>query len=144
MLVFLGVGRMMQMAATNTYVQTLVDDDKRSRVMAFHSLAFLGVAPLGALMMGKIAQTRLDAPGAFLLAGLACVAGAVAFAGRLPGVQRHGHGRAAAGQNAGGDSAPVQTTLILETQDRAARPASPRGADAGAPPASGRNGNGDV
>jgi MFS family permease len=87
-LVFLGVGRMVQMASTNTYVQMLVDDDKRSRVMAFHSLAFMGVAPIGALMMGKLAQTRLDAPGTLLLSGLACLAGAIAFAGRIPKVYR--------------------------------------------------------
>lgn len=86
LLVFLGAGRMVQMAATNTYVQTLVDDDKRSRVMAFHSLAFMGVAPIGALMMGKIAQTRLDAPGTFLVAGAACLIGSIAFAGHLPKV----------------------------------------------------------
>jgi hypothetical protein len=41
-------------------------------------------------MMGKIAQTRLDAPGAFLLSGLACVAGAIAFAGRLPKALKRG------------------------------------------------------
>ncbi len=94
LLVFAGVGRMIMMASTNTYVQTLVDDDKRSRVMAFHSLAFMGMAPMGALMMGKIAQTRLDATGAILLSGVACVAGAILFGGRVPmASRREGRGQ---------------------------------------------------
>jgi hypothetical protein len=88
MLVCLGVGRMILMSSTNTYVQTLVDDDKRSRVMAFHALAMMGLAPLGALMMGQIAKTSLGATGAILLAGLACLAGAIAFAGHLPRIHK--------------------------------------------------------
>jgi hypothetical protein len=94
LLVFLGVGRMIQMASTNTYVQTLVDDDKRSRVMAFHALAFMGMAPIGSLLTGLIANTALGAPGSLLLAGLACTAGAIAFAGRLPKVHRRPEGPA--------------------------------------------------
>jgi hypothetical protein len=39
-------------------------------------------------MMGKIAQTRLDAPGAVLVAGAACLIGSIAFAGHLPKVHK--------------------------------------------------------
>ena len=88
LLVLAGVGRMIQMASANTYVQTLVDDDKRTRVMAFHAMAFMGVAPFGALYLGLIASTAMRAEGAVLLAGLACVGGAIAFAGRLPKAHR--------------------------------------------------------
>ena len=39
---------MQEMAATNTILQTIVDDDKRGRVMAYYAMAFQGVAPFGA------------------------------------------------------------------------------------------------
>ncbi len=33
-------------------LQTIVDDDKRGRVMALFAMAFLGVAPFGSLLAG--------------------------------------------------------------------------------------------
>ncbi|HUT59298.1 MAG TPA: MFS transporter [Phycisphaerae bacterium] len=86
-LVLAGVGRMILMASANTYVQTLVDDDKRTRVMAFYALAMMGMAPVGSLMLGTIANTPLGAPGSILLAGGASVLGAILFVGRLPAVR---------------------------------------------------------
>jgi len=41
----IGLGLMVQMAATNTVLQTIVDDDKRGRVMSFYSMAFMGMVP---------------------------------------------------------------------------------------------------
>ena len=43
---------MQEMAATNTILQTIVDDDKRGRVMAYYAMAFQGVAPFGSLIAG--------------------------------------------------------------------------------------------
>ena len=47
-----GVGMMVQMAASNTLIQTMVDEDKRGRVMSFYTMAFLGMAPFGSLLAG--------------------------------------------------------------------------------------------
>ena len=43
---------MVQMASTNTVIQTIVDDEKRGRVMSFYTMSFLGTAPFGSLLAG--------------------------------------------------------------------------------------------
>src|SRR5690606_19969354 len=48
-MLFTGFGMIVQMASSNTILQTIVDDDKRGRVMSFYSMAFLGMAPFGSL-----------------------------------------------------------------------------------------------
>ena len=82
-LVVVGAGFMIQIAASNTIVQTVVDDDKRGRVMSFFMMAFLGTAPFGSLLIGRLAD-RVGAPHATLAGGLACVACAGVFALGLP------------------------------------------------------------
>ena len=47
-----GFGMMQQMAASNTIIQTIVEDDKRGRVMSFYAMAFVGMAPFGSLLAG--------------------------------------------------------------------------------------------
>ena len=49
-----GFGMMQQMASSNTILQTIVEDEKRGRVMAFYSMAFLGMTPFGSLLAGGI------------------------------------------------------------------------------------------
>jgi len=78
-----GFGMMVHMAASNTILQTVVDDDKRGRVMSFYALSWMGVLPLGSLLAGALAS-RIGAPGTVFLGGLACVLGAAAFARTLP------------------------------------------------------------
>jgi MFS family permease len=82
-----GFGMMQQMAASNTIVQTIVDDEKRGRVMSFYSMAFQGMVPFGGLMAGVLAA-RLGAEVTILLGGLACLAGSLWFTRRLPEVRR--------------------------------------------------------
>jgi MFS family permease len=82
-----GLGMMVQMAASNTILQTIVDDDKRGRVMSFYSMAFLGVAPFGSLFAGALARS-IGAPSTVLAGGAACLVGAVVFAARLPHLRR--------------------------------------------------------
>lgn len=50
-----GYGLMHQIVASNTIVQTLVEDDKRGRVMSFYTIALLGSAPVGSLLSGSLA-----------------------------------------------------------------------------------------
>ena len=83
---FVGFGLMQQMAPSNTILQTIVEDDKRGRVMAFYSMAFLGMAPFGSLLSGSVAD-RFGAPRAVMLNGLVCLAASVWFARKLPAIR---------------------------------------------------------
>jgi MFS family permease len=82
-----GFGMMQQMAASNTIVQTIVDDEKRGRVMSFYSMAFQGMVPFGGLLGGILAG-HVGAPATVLAGGLACLAGSVWFGRRLPSVRK--------------------------------------------------------
>ena len=84
-----GFGLMVQMALSNTSLQTIVDDDKRGRVMSFYTMAFMGMAPFGSLLAGSLAH-RIGAPETLLLGGLACVAGALVCARNIPAFRKKG------------------------------------------------------
>ena len=56
MLFLAGFALMMHMAASNTVLQTIVDEDKRGRVMSLYTMAFMGMAPLGSLLAGALAE----------------------------------------------------------------------------------------
>jgi MFS family permease len=86
-LLVVGFAQMTQMTATNTILQTIVEDDKRGRVMSFYTMAFIGVAPMGSLLAGALASTQLGVSGTLTLGGLLCVAGAAVFASRLPALR---------------------------------------------------------
>ena len=83
LLPFVGAGFMIQMAATNTILQTIVDDRFRGRVMAFYTMAFLGTAPIGSLMAGVLAD-RIGAPATIAAGGGACIIAALWFGSKLP------------------------------------------------------------
>ena len=86
-MVVVGVGMMVQMASTNTVIQTIVDDEKRGRVMSFYTMAFLGTAPFGSLLAGAL-STRIGAQQTVLLSGVLCLASAFWFARELPAIRR--------------------------------------------------------
>ncbi|MGE5530483.1 MAG: MFS transporter [Bacteroidota bacterium] len=79
---FTGLGMMMTMAGTNTLLQTLVDDDKRGRVMSLYTISFMGSGPLGSLWAGA-AATHLGAPLTVWMGGVACLIAAGVFVWRL-------------------------------------------------------------
>lgn len=82
-----GAGFMVQMAASNTIIQTVVREEMRGRVMAFYTMAFMGTAPFGSLLAGALAA-RVGAPRTIMLGGAACIAGAALFARTLPRLRR--------------------------------------------------------
>ena len=88
LLPFVGGGMMVEMAATNTIVQTIVEDEMRGRVMAFYAMAFLGTAPLGSLMAGLVAS-HIGPMRTIMIGGVACIIGGVIFAFRLPVLRAH-------------------------------------------------------
>lgn len=83
LLLVTGFGMMVQMASANTLLQTIVDDDKRGRVMSFYTMAFMGMAPFGSLLAGSIAGS-LSAPASNIIGGSVCLVAVVIFAKNLP------------------------------------------------------------
>ena len=87
LLLFTGFGMMIQMASANTLLQTIVDDDKRGRVMSFYAMAFMGMAPFGSLLAGTLAS-KIGAPLTNIIGGSLCIVGAVVFARNLPTLRK--------------------------------------------------------
>jgi len=82
-----GFGMMQQMAASNTIIQTIVEEDKRGRVMSFYTVAFVGMAPFGSLLAGGLARA-IGAPLTVILSGVCCIAGAAWFYTRLQSIRQ--------------------------------------------------------
>jgi len=83
LMVLIGLGMIMQMTTSNTILQTIVDDDKRGRVMSFYTMAFMGTAPFGSLLAGSLAS-RIGVPNTFIIGGVSCIIGAAIYARKLP------------------------------------------------------------
>ncbi len=77
-----GFGMMVNMAACNTILQTISDDDKRGRVMSFYTMSFIGMAPIGSLAAGVIAG-MIGVTGTLIIGGAMCIAASILFAGKL-------------------------------------------------------------
>jgi len=78
-----GFGMMVSMAACNTILQTIAEEDKRGRLMSLYAMAFAGVAPFGSLLAGTL-STHIGAPTTLALGGCVCLIGAGLFALQLP------------------------------------------------------------
>ncbi|MCB1196148.1 MFS transporter [bacterium] len=83
----IGAGLMVAMASCNTILQTVVDDDKRGRVMSFYTMTFLGLFPLGSLLSGELAE-HYGAPLTLCIQGTICLTAVVLFAGRLASIRQ--------------------------------------------------------
>jgi MFS family permease len=83
LMVPIGGGVTLVAASSNTILQTIVDDRLRGRVAGFYTLAFLGVAPLGHITAGGVAGA-IGVQNAFLINGIACLAGGLVFLRTLP------------------------------------------------------------
>jgi predicted MFS family arabinose efflux permease len=81
---------MVQMASTNTLLQTITDDDKRGRIMSLYTMAFIGTTPIGSLLIGLAAQ-HIGAKTTLAITGLLCIAAAVVFASKLPQLRKLVH-----------------------------------------------------
>jgi MFS family permease len=83
LLFVIGMAMMMQLASTNTLLQTLVDDKMLGRVISLYAVAFFGGAPVGALLEGTLAS-QIGAIHTFAIAGALCLASGLVFAYSLP------------------------------------------------------------
>lgn len=87
LLLLSGFGMMVLLTSSNSILQTIVEEDKRGRVMSLYTMAFLGMVPFGNLLYGSLAS-RLGAPDTLLAGGLCCIFGSVLFARKLPALRR--------------------------------------------------------
>jgi MFS family permease len=90
LMVIVGLGMMLQMASSNTILQTITDDDKRGRVMSFYTMAFMGTAPFGSILAGGLAK-MIGVSNTILIGGISCIAGAAVFAYKLPKLNKMVH-----------------------------------------------------
>jgi len=86
LLFFVGMGAMITAASTNTVLQTIVEDRMRARVVSIYMMSFLGMAPLGALCAGMLAE-RVGPPVTLALGGTAAVCAAFAYWMNLRGIR---------------------------------------------------------
>jgi MFS family permease len=102
LLVFVGFSVMIENGSSNTLIQSMVPDHLRGRVMSVYSMMFMGMAPLGSLISGAIAD-RLGAPLAVAMGGVLCVLCAGVFLAFLPHIRVDARRLIVAQQMAAGD-----------------------------------------
>jgi len=88
MMLAAGFGMMIGTASINTVLQTIVEPDKRGRVMSFFTTAFIGMAPLGNFGGGAVASL-IGAPGSVRMAGALCLAAALWYFRYLPTLRQY-------------------------------------------------------
>jgi len=86
LLVPVGYSVMLQMSSCNTLIQTMVPDELRGRAMAAYTMMFMGMAPMGSLFAGAVAQ-RIGAPWTVAIGGMGAIVGAAIFLRKLPALR---------------------------------------------------------
>ena len=113
LLVPVGFCIMLQMACSNTLIQTMVPDVLRGRVMSVYSMMFMGMAPFGALLGGAIAD-RLGAPVTVAIGGAASIVGAILFGRKLPVFRGEARQLIIAQAVAGGEPSEEMTVRVRD------------------------------
>jgi len=111
LLVPAGFFMMLEMASSNTLIQSMVPDRLRGRVMSVYSMMFMGMAPLGALMAGALAAP-LGAPATVAIGGAVCIGGGLIFGLRLPRLRGPARELIVAQQMAAGTPAEEATRSV--------------------------------
>jgi MFS family permease len=87
LLVPIGFSAMIQMGSSNTLIQIMTPDHLRGRVLSAYSMMLMGMAPIGALVAGVMAE-HIGAPATVAAGAITCGIGAAAFARTLPGIRQ--------------------------------------------------------
>ena len=74
-----GFSMVVQLAGTNTLLQSLVADDMRGRLMSLYTIVFVGFAPIGSLLQGRLAAA-IGVQHAVVLGGALTIVAGTAFA----------------------------------------------------------------
>ena len=86
-LVAAGFGTIVQITSSNTIIQTLVEEDKRGRVMSLFTMSFMGIVPFGCLLEGSLAS-HIGAPNTLLINSVCCLFAAAVFGRQLPSLTK--------------------------------------------------------
>ncbi|TFI53245.1 MFS transporter [Mastigocladus laminosus UU774] len=86
-MLFVGLGTIFQVAAGNTVLQTIVEDEKRGRVMSLLTMSFLGTIPFGNLLGGALAN-HIGATNTLIIDGVVCILGSIYFSRLLPSLRQ--------------------------------------------------------
>jgi len=86
-MLFVGLGTILQIAASNTFLQTIVEDDKRGRLMSLYTMSFLGMIPVGNLLGGFLAN-NIGAFNTLIIDAIACILGSIIFSRELPALRK--------------------------------------------------------
>lgn len=86
LLIPVGYSVMLEMSSSNTLIQAMVPDELRGRAMAMYTMMFMGMAPIGSLLAGVLADT-IGAPWTVAIGGVGAIAGAIVFLRRLPSLR---------------------------------------------------------
>jgi hypothetical protein len=73
---------------TSTILQTIVEDEKRGRVMSLYTMSFLGMIPMGSLAAGALAD-RIGAIATLAISGICCIGAGVVLWVKLPVLRAH-------------------------------------------------------
>jgi MFS family permease len=84
---FVGGSLVMQSTASNTILQTIVEEDKRGRVLSLYAIAFISMATFGNLLAGSLANA-IGAPNTLVLGGLICIVASLLFSRQLPALRQ--------------------------------------------------------
>jgi MFS family permease len=87
LLLITGAGMMVALASSNTLLQTIVDEDKRGRIMSLYTMAFFGMVPFGSLLGGWLAS-RIGAPAVLFGGGILTAVGGLVFWSKLPALRK--------------------------------------------------------
>ncbi len=82
-----GFGMIATIAALNTLLQSVADDDKRGRVMSFYAMGLMGMTPLGAMWQSVLVK-MIGIPYTILISGVICVAAAGVFEYFRPAIRK--------------------------------------------------------
>ncbi|MDZ4833365.1 MAG: MFS transporter [Candidatus Melainabacteria bacterium] len=83
LITFIGATMMLMMAACSTILQSVVEEDKRGRVMALFAMSFMGAAPFGGMISGAVAD-HFGFQVTVLGCGIYCLIVALTFAYLTP------------------------------------------------------------
>lgn len=86
MLYFVGMGAMLTGAATNTVLQSIVEDRMRARVMSIYMACFFGMSPIGALIAGSLAE-KIGPPAALACGGVLALSAALVYVANLGAIR---------------------------------------------------------
>ncbi|MCE5287036.1 MAG: MFS transporter [Pelosinus sp.] len=79
---FAGMGMIVHLAATNTLLQAVVDNEKRGRIMSLYAMAHQGMIPFGNLLIGT-AASQIGVQTTVLISGLLCLIGVLIFINKM-------------------------------------------------------------